>query len=151
MKTWKHYLAITAVVTTLMGGAAFAQQAPQNAPWLYGQDQQQVQPVQRGQDDHNRQQSGINQLSGKQQSKDTKNQKNLKKETAQKTDGDKRQNKRYTENQKYKRNRLSLSAESSPDIPQLCTGLQPLIPCMTPLFCKGLKFGSLQNGGLLLN
>ncbi len=84
MKTWKHYLAITAVVTTLMGGAAFAQQAPQNAPWLYGQDQQQVQPVQRGQDDHNRQQPGINQLSDKQQSKDTKNQKNLKKETAPK-------------------------------------------------------------------
>ncbi|WP_298761480.1 hypothetical protein [uncultured Megasphaera sp.] len=84
MKTWKHYLAITAVATALMGGAAFAQQAPQNAPWLYGQDQQQVQPVQRGQDDHNRQQSGINQLSGKQQSKDTKNQKNLKKETAPK-------------------------------------------------------------------
>ena len=69
MKTWKHYLAITAVATALMGGAAFAQQAPQNAPWLYG---------------HNRQQPGINQLSGKQQSKDTKNQKNLKKETAPK-------------------------------------------------------------------
>lgn len=84
MKTWKHYLAITAVATALMGGAAFAQQAPQNAPWLYGQDQQQVQPVQRGQDDHNRQQPSINQLSGKQQSKDTKNQKNLKKETAPK-------------------------------------------------------------------
>ena len=84
MKTWKHYLAITAVATALMGGAAFAQQAPQNAPWLYGQDQQQVQPVQRGQDDHNRQQSGINQLSDKQQSKDTKSQKNLKKETAPK-------------------------------------------------------------------
>ena len=84
MKTWKHYLAITAVATALMGGAAFAQQAPQNAPWLYGQDQQQVQPVQRGQDDHNRQQPGINQLSDKQQSKDTKNQKNLKKEPAPK-------------------------------------------------------------------
>lgn len=91
MKTWKHYLAITAAATALMGGAAFAQQAPQNAPWQYGQNQQQVQPVQpvqQGQDNHNRQQPGVNQPSDKQQpkdtKKDTKNQKNLKKETVPK-------------------------------------------------------------------
>lgn len=88
MKTWKHYLAITAAATALMGGAAFAQQAPQNAPWQYGQNQQKVQPVQQGQDNHNRQQPGVNQPSDKQQpkdtKKDTKNQKNLKKEAVPK-------------------------------------------------------------------
>lgn len=84
MKTWKHYLAITTAATALMGGAAFAQQTPQNMPWQYGQNQQQVQQVQQGQDNHNRQQPGVNQPSDKQQPKDTKNQKNLKKEAAPK-------------------------------------------------------------------
>jgi len=57
-------------------------------PWQYGQNQQQVQPVQQGQDNHNRQQPGVNQPSNKQQpkdtKKDTKSQKNLKKEAVPK-------------------------------------------------------------------
>ena len=107
MKTWKHYLAITAAATALMGGAAFAQQAPQDVPWQYGQNQQQVQPVQHGQDNHNRQQPGVNQPSDKQQPKDmkndTKNQKNLKKEAApkkQSTTKDKTKDKQKIKNTK---------------------------------------------------
>lgn len=57
MKTWKHFLAVTAAATALMSGAAFAQSAPQNTPWQYGQNQpQQVQQNQpQAQNDRNRQ------------------------------------------------------------------------------------------------
>ena len=69
MKTWKHFLAVTAAATALMSGAAFAQSAPQNTPWQYGQNQpQQVQQNQpQTQNDRNRQQPNAAQPSNKQQ------------------------------------------------------------------------------------